>query len=46
MVTEIPTSQEIQVVKRRVAQRTTGEARRVNGRSMILKRLSWELKPE
>ena len=40
-VTEIPTSQEIQVVKRRVAQSTAGEASMTNGRQVVLMRETW-----
>lgn len=38
---EMPTSQEMQVVKRRVAHSTAGEARRAKGRKTVLKKLTW-----
>lgn len=40
-VMEIPTSQEMQVVKRRVAHRTAGEPSIMKGRKMVLKKDVW-----
>jgi hypothetical protein len=40
-VTAMPTSQDIQVVKRRVAQRTTGEASMQNGRMSVFQNETW-----
>ena len=40
-VIEIPTSQEMQVVKRRVAQSTAGEASMTKGRNRVLKNETW-----
>lgn len=40
-VMEIPTSQEIQVVNRRVAQSTAGEASMAKGRNTVLRNEMW-----
>jgi len=40
-VIEIPTSQEMQVVKRSVAQSTAGEASMTNGRKTVLMKETW-----
>jgi hypothetical protein len=44
-VIEMPTSHEMQVVKRRVAQSTAGDPRSMNGRKIVFKKDTWLIYP-